>query len=280
MKKYTFPKNQKSFFTHNHYFDYPELHTHSYWEIHIFLSGTATHFFNGHRYQIEPNTIWVIHPADKHCIIDGSPDLSYINFGIDIETFELFTSTQSDILKTALQQPLLCFPISQKAAQIILANEIELLQLDKNSLEFTFALYKQFLNIMLRIINRISLPQLNNSIPLDEDISILANKLKDKNNMNRSLTDILSEFPYSYGGIAKKFKQQLKISPSEFFIQRKMEFAKNLLESTRNSIESIADIVGYASNTCFYNTFKSYYGVSPGAYRKQWLNDYNKYEEV
>lgn len=279
MKKYTFPKNQKHFFTHLHYFDYPELHTHTYWEVIIFISGSATHYFNGKKYPFEPNTIWIIHPEDKHCVIDGSSDLSYINFEISTETMELFTYEQSDILKQTLQQPLLRFPISAKATQTLLADEIKLFQLDKNSPQFHFAMYRQFLNIISRVINQI--PLLTVSLQgQDEEVAAVMNKLKDQNNMHRSLTDILSECSYSYSGIAKKFKQQLKMSPSEFFIRRKMEVAKNLLESSHKSVENIAASVGYASITCFHNTFKAQYGVSPGAHRKQWLNDHNEYEDV
>lgn len=70
------------------------------------------------------------------------------------------------------------------------------------------------------------------------------------------------------------------MSPSEFFIQCKMETAKNLLESSFESIENIANLVGYSSITCFHNTFKKHYATTPGAYRKKWMNDYSPYEYV
>ena len=280
MKKYDFPKNQTHFFTHNNHFDYPQAHTHSYWEIYIFVEGTATHFINNQKINITPNTLWIIHPEDKHSIVDGSQDLNYINFGISKEIMETFVFSKSRILRKTFQQPLLYFEISTVTASKILSDELSLLQLKKSSDEYQFALYKQFLNILYRIIKHIHSLQPAPKSSLDYHINNVVNQLKDIRNMSRSLTEILKESHYSYSGIAKKFKQQMGVSPSTFFIACKMETAKNLLESSTNSIETIANTIGYDSITCFYNTFKKHYNISPHAYRRQWLKDYNDYEEI
>lgn len=279
MKRYSFPKNQKDFFTHNNHFNYPEMHTHTYWEIHIFTSGTATHLINGQAIKIEPNTLWIIHPTDIHCITEGSPDFSYINFGIQPKTMETFILSKSELFKQALLQPLWHFSITPQSTKKIISNEIKLLELDKSSFEYEFELYKQFLTIIHRISEHIHIDSIL-SQQLDSDIAKIIDLLKDTKNMTRSLTDIFNEVNFSYSGISKKFKRQINMSPSAFFIKQKMQAAKTLLESSHDSIEKIATTVGYDSITCFYNTFKAHFGITPSAYRKNWFKEYNEFEEI
>lgn len=47
-----------------------------------------------------------------------------------------------------------------------------------------------------------------------------------------------------------------------------MRAAVQLLETTNDSIEKIAEDVGYNSSDHFYRVFTDYYGMSPTKYRK------------
>ena len=47
----------------------------------------------------------------------------------------------------------------------------------------------------------------------------------------------------------------------------RLEHASMLLQTTRLSIDEVADRCGYLSSTFFISTFKKQYGITPGAYR-------------
>lgn len=50
--------------------------------------------------------------------------------------------------------------------------------------------------------------------------------------------------------------------------QRRMERAAELLHTSGLSLEKVAQAVGYSSVSQFAATFRRYYGVTPGKYRK------------
>lgn len=65
------------------------------------------------------------------------------------------------------------------------------------------------------------------------------------------------------------FKAKMGISPQEYLMQCKLSRACKLLEETENPIQEISRQVGYDNPLTFSKTFKSFYGVSPRAYREQ-----------
>ena len=65
------------------------------------------------------------------------------------------------------------------------------------------------------------------------------------------------------------FKKKMGISPQEYLLQCRMKQACKLLMETNNPIQDISRQVGYDNPLTFSKTFKSYYGVSPRAYREQ-----------
>jgi AraC-like DNA-binding protein len=54
----------------------------------------------------------------------------------------------------------------------------------------------------------------------------------------------------------------------EYVTRLRMEKAKHLLLNTGNTINAIADAVGYNSEYHFSRKFKEYAAMSPGVYRK------------
>ena len=51
-------------------------------------------------------------------------------------------------------------------------------------------------------------------------------------------------------------------------IRARMDHAAWLLHSTADSVNQIAEAVGYASETAFYQAFRDYFGQTPGQYRR------------
>jgi AraC family transcriptional regulator of arabinose operon len=64
------------------------------------------------------------------------------------------------------------------------------------------------------------------------------------------------------------FKKKMGVSPQEYLMQCRIRLACKLLEETENPIQEIARQVGYDNPLTFSKTFKSYFGVSPRAYRQ------------
>ncbi|MCM3629562.1 response regulator [Paenibacillus glycanilyticus] len=64
------------------------------------------------------------------------------------------------------------------------------------------------------------------------------------------------------------FKEQTGLTFSDYLTRRRVQRAKELLTSTRLSINEIAEKAGYQTAKYFVKVFRSHEGVSPGQYRK------------
>ena len=69
--------------------------------------------------------------------------------------------------------------------------------------------------------------------------------------------------------LKKEFKNLFKISMYQYLLQCRMHHANNLLQSTRLTIKHIAIECGYESPAGFTNSFRRYYGISPGEIRRK-----------
>lgn len=72
----------------------------------------------------------------------------------------------------------------------------------------------------------------------------------------------------SRSGLIWKFNRQFKTTPQQYFIQLRMQMAKQLLLESDLSISHIADKCGYDDIYYFSNAFRKNVGVSPSSFRK------------
>lgn len=65
------------------------------------------------------------------------------------------------------------------------------------------------------------------------------------------------------------FKEQMRMTFSEYVTRRKLQRAKELLLRTKLSVAEIAERTGYQTIKYFHKLFKEYEGCSPGQYRAE-----------
>ena len=65
------------------------------------------------------------------------------------------------------------------------------------------------------------------------------------------------------------FKKQLGISPIKYIINLRIQFAKELLETSNISVKEISLMSGYGNFNYFSRIFKEYVSMSPSEYRKR-----------
>jgi len=64
------------------------------------------------------------------------------------------------------------------------------------------------------------------------------------------------------------FKKETGMNFSNYLINLRMEKAKNLLRSTNDTMEAIADSVGYKDTRYFSQLFTKTVGIKPALYRR------------
>lgn len=83
-----------------------------------------------------------------------------------------------------------------------------------------------------------------------------------------SLDNLAQELGYSKNQMIRMFRESLGITPAQYVIQKKMEYAKGMLLYTDFRVSEVAYQAGYIDLAYFSKTFKKFTGYSPGEYRK------------
>jgi AraC-like DNA-binding protein len=78
---------------------------------------------------------------------------------------------------------------------------------------------------------------------------------------------LASEIGMSRTAFAERFKEIVGLPPLDYLIRWRMELARAALKDNTKSLSSIAESLGYASDSSFNSAFKRATGHSPGRYR-------------
>jgi two-component system, response regulator YesN len=90
------------------------------------------------------------------------------------------------------------------------------------------------------------------------------------NHLNEELTqrDVAAHVYLNPSYFSVLFKEEIRLTFSEYITRRRIQHAKNLLISTKLSITDIAEESGYKTAKYFIKIFKELEGITPSGYRK------------
>lgn len=72
--------------------------------------------------------------------------------------------------------------------------------------------------------------------------------------------------------LARIFKEQMGVPPSEYITKKRIEAASNMLRYSKYSPIEIGYYLAFSSHSHFIRTFKRYMGITPGKYRTRYAN--------
>lgn len=109
----------------------------------------------------------------------------------------------------------------------------------------------------------------NTTAPKDSLAMQIKNTLDMMVEKELSLESLCAQFNYSKNHIIHIFKQEFGITPYNYFLERKIEYAKVYLDNCSLSIGEIAQKLSFSDQQYFSICFKKIVGVSPVAYRNK-----------
>jgi len=74
-----------------------------------------------------------------------------------------------------------------------------------------------------------------------------------------------------YSRLIRRFKQEIGTTPSQYLIQLRLQYGKQLLLNHNYSIQQISEQCGYSNPYYFTNAFHQYTGMSPTEFRARHL---------
>ena len=88
---------------------------------------------------------------------------------------------------------------------------------------------------------------------------------------NLQIKDMARDAGMSEKYFIRYFQRYFNISPKQYIIELRMQYAAELLADTTDSIASIAEKLGYSDQYSFSKAFRKYYNESPTKFRKLML---------
>ncbi|MDQ0739923.1 GlxA family transcriptional regulator [Pseudomonas sp. W4I3] len=85
------------------------------------------------------------------------------------------------------------------------------------------------------------------------------------------IDDVAQRFGFGVRNFKRRFKEATGYTPIGYLQTLRLERAKQMLESTRMTLDSITYAVGYEDSNSFRRLFQQRVGILPAAYRKRFL---------
>ncbi|AJY76838.1 helix-turn-helix domain-containing protein [Paenibacillus beijingensis] len=85
---------------------------------------------------------------------------------------------------------------------------------------------------------------------------------------NLSVNDIADHVSLSVGYLRQLFKDHLQVTVADYILMSRINYVKELMETTGSSITEIAEMAGFLTKSHFFTVFKKVTGVTPNEYRK------------
>jgi AraC-like DNA-binding protein len=110
----------------------------------------------------------------------------------------------------------------------------------------------------------------NNNILYYEKIKSAEQILEEHLNKNLpSVSDIAKQVGLSQSTLKRYFKVIFHTSIYEYYLQKKMDYAKTQLMEHKLPVKEVAYMLGYEKSSSFIRIFKKYYKLPPGLLRKE-----------
>ncbi len=253
-------------------------HTHDFIELVYTLKGNCTHYINGKPYVVGRGDLLFINYGEIHSFTVDSESAEFYNFLVKPE-FISENIVNSDTINDIF---LIFLPEGSSELQSRKTSCVRFVGQDRVEIEHVAEnMYiesqgdkpcaKLILNAYMRLIFakliRSLLQEAGTERPniLTEDIL----QYIDKNFTSPVTAATLADHCfYNPAYLGRIFKAVYGKSMKEYIREKRMQYAMDLLRNTQLSIEEICARVGYNGKTQFYKNFKSYYGTSPGEFRK------------
>ena len=103
---------------------------------------------------------------------------------------------------------------------------------------------------------------------LPDEVAILKNFIDTNVMKNLNLDEMASKIFCSKNYAIQLFKKSLNTTPYEYYLNKKMELAKQLLTTTVTPIKQISDYLSFDTPNYFSQSFTKKYGITPTMWRK------------
>lgn len=254
--------------------DFPQVH--DFFEFSLITKGTLNIEINNQMYSLKQNQIIFVKPNDVHSkSIPRNQESEHLNFVISNELLQnIFHSLGLESIQAEMINH---FFIHPQVLTLQMTNYIKE-QIDLLNHSYFNNLIKSKATarlIIMEIIMKVYFPLISDSLInkaeyQHEWLSPLLSDINDKDIFTqppRIMTTLVHK-DYSY--VCRVFKAELNSTPTDYFNDLRLDYAKNLMLRTNIELLDIIFDSGFNSVPHFYKLFKNKFKQTPINYRKKY----------
>lgn len=266
------PKNGKrqdiNLYIYNEKNIYSNLHIHTFYEIVFVMRGKVLQSIDGQERILAENDICILRPEAQHTI-EGYGDSPLILYNFEVrESYvdELCKALGFVDVKDALENTGNYTSFDTASALeymkfITFSNNPQDEQIKQVSLKICVT--KILINFLISPTRSLS------NKKEDTIIEAMLSMLEDIRNFKLSIKEICEKTFYTQEHITRLFQKAGLNSPNRIHLQKKMQYAANLLINSDMKIIEIAEQCGIETVAYFTKAFKKEYGEPPSVYKKK-----------
>lgn len=237
-------------------------------EIHYFIEGEGSFLSNKAQFSIKSNSLFLSGPHEFHSILPQqiTKPLTYyavlfsLDEGRDASIYQLLTETLETRKQTTALDAMTRFAFEEFLRLSLSGQEGLRIAADYLLASYLYRWYTPSLLPSTQTSQKTerARPYIKKSIAL-----MNANVRK-----NCQIEDIAYKTGLSTEHFIRIFKEEMKMTPYQYFIRLKAQEASAVLISTQRSIAQISEDLGFENQFHFSRVFKKCTGLTPSAYRR------------
>ncbi len=247
------------------------LHEHDYYELVYVTNGSIQHQLNGKVKTLTTGDMLLLTPGDTHKFIrnDGK-ECTHRDIVVEREFFKEICDFIHEDAFTLLTETKHNATVRISLTQMLyfesVLNDLNLAVLTAES-----DLHAKFKGLCTPLIATI-FSQLQDELQNSNApnwFKILIERFHELKYITAGLKEILQDVHYSKIYVSKVFKERTGRTMTEYLNAMRLRYATLYLTTSTYTIAEIVEMLGFSSQTYFYNCFKKEFGCSPNKYRQQ-----------
>lgn len=224
------------------------------WSLSYIITGGGKFTFDGLEIELKPGMVCQRLPGMKYRLefYGGIPQYRYF-IGLPRPGWEFMTSAHPGLSK----EPVFDIGVDPN----IIADIQSFLQKHGEMNEFSWTLAADLMELSETLLD----PRKPDSTTVDHRIIKAKNILDDPKNLKLSLQEVASRAGLGYNNFRKLFTAELGTSPGDYRLNKRIEYAKQMLSSGNPQAET-ADALGFNDVYAFARQFKQRTGITPGKF--------------
>lgn len=238
-----------------------DCHDHSYTQIVIGLNGDSEFEVSGVGNIVGPGQGCIVNSGEGHAFgsVLNPSDILVLNLPAAQDNDPLLLQKLNQVAKTELY-----FQIDSSVQQLI-----QLMTKEMRAHPDDVLLRRACNDTVIALLHRHSHQFQLTDKSARFDIELLNRYIDQHISHKISVAQLAGSVFLSESQFHHLFKEQIKITPHQYVLSRRVDKAKRLMELGQFNLGQVAELTGFSSQSVFTHAFSRLVGQTPSAYRKR-----------